>query len=120
MVGNSNDPQELPVIDDAFHDEVLRGLERDDVPTRVRSRLPGALGTAADTGSSRATKERLFTRQRRLLTSILSRRSYANNNTSRAIIVVATTVDAPNRGEFACGRHAIDGSHTSSRIPPFQ
>jgi hypothetical protein len=42
VVGNSNDPQELPVIDDAFHDEVLRGLERDDVPMRVRSRLQGA------------------------------------------------------------------------------
>jgi hypothetical protein len=42
MLGNSNDPQGLPVIDDAFHDEVLRGLERDDVPTRVRSRLQGA------------------------------------------------------------------------------
>jgi hypothetical protein len=42
MLGNSNDPQALPVIDDAFHDEVLRGLERDDVPMRVRLRLQGA------------------------------------------------------------------------------
>lgn len=42
MLGNSNDPQALPVIDDAFHEEVLRGLEHDDVPTRVRSRLQGA------------------------------------------------------------------------------
>ena len=39
---NSNDPQALPVIDNAFHDEVLRGLERDEVPMRVRSRLQGA------------------------------------------------------------------------------
>ena len=42
MLGNSNDPEALPVIDDAFHEEVLRGLEHDDVPTRVRSRLQGA------------------------------------------------------------------------------
>ena len=41
MPGNSNDPQALP-IDNVFHDEVLRGLERDDVPTRIRSRLQGA------------------------------------------------------------------------------
>jgi hypothetical protein len=34
--------QTLPVIDAAFHDEVLRGLERDDVPMRVRWRLQGA------------------------------------------------------------------------------
>jgi hypothetical protein len=42
MPGDSNDPQALPVIDDAFHDGMLRGLERDDVPMRVRSRLQGA------------------------------------------------------------------------------
>jgi hypothetical protein len=42
MLGNSNDPQALPVIGDAFHEEVLGGLEHDDVPTRVRSRLQGA------------------------------------------------------------------------------
>ena len=42
MADNSNDPQALPVIDNAFHDEVLRGLERDEVPMRVRSRLQGA------------------------------------------------------------------------------
>jgi hypothetical protein len=42
MLGNSNDPQALPVIDDAFHEEVLHGLEHDDVPTRVRSWLQGA------------------------------------------------------------------------------
>lgn len=35
-------PQTLPVIDAAFHDEVLRGLEHDDVPVRVRLRLQGA------------------------------------------------------------------------------
>jgi hypothetical protein len=60
MPGNWNDLQALPVIDDAFHGEVQRSLEHDDVAMRVRSRLPGA---------------------------------------------------RPNRGEFACGRHAIDGSH---------
>jgi hypothetical protein len=27
MLGNSDNPQVLPVIDNAFHDEVLRGLE---------------------------------------------------------------------------------------------
>jgi hypothetical protein len=32
MPADSNDPQALPVIDDTFHDEVLRGLERDNVP----------------------------------------------------------------------------------------
>jgi hypothetical protein len=42
MPGNSNDLQALPVIDDAFHGEVQRSLEHDDVPMRVRSRLPGA------------------------------------------------------------------------------
>ena len=42
MPGNTDDPQGLPVIDNAFHDEVLRGLERDEVPVRVRSRLQGA------------------------------------------------------------------------------
>jgi hypothetical protein len=42
MPGNSDDPQASPVIDDAFHGEVQRSLEHDDVPMRVRSRLPGA------------------------------------------------------------------------------
>lgn len=42
MPGNSNDLQALPVVDDAFHGEVQRSLEHDDVPMRVRSRLPGA------------------------------------------------------------------------------
>jgi hypothetical protein len=42
MPGTSNNPQALPVIDKAFDEEVLRGLERDDVPIRVRSRLQGA------------------------------------------------------------------------------
>ena len=42
MPGNSNDPQALPIFDNAFHDEVLRDLERDEVPMRVRSRLQGA------------------------------------------------------------------------------
>ena len=42
MPGNWNDLQALPVIDDAFHGEVQRSLEHDDVAMRVRSRLPGA------------------------------------------------------------------------------
>lgn len=42
MTGGPSVPQSLPVIDAAFHNEVLRGLERDDVPMRVRSRLQGA------------------------------------------------------------------------------
>lgn len=35
-------PQSFPVIGAGFHDEVLRGLQRDDVPARVISRLKGA------------------------------------------------------------------------------
>ena len=45
MPDNSNDPQALPVIENALHDEVLRGLERDEVPMRVRSRLQGGPAT---------------------------------------------------------------------------
>jgi hypothetical protein len=55
-----------------------------------------------------------------LLTSVLSRRSYANNDTSRAISWWPLLWVRPNRGGSACGRHAIDGSHTSSRILPLQ
>jgi hypothetical protein len=40
MPGNTNDPQGLPVIDDAFHDEVLRGLERDGVNVADHGSVP--------------------------------------------------------------------------------
>jgi hypothetical protein len=39
MPGNSNDPQALPIIDNAFHDECCAVSKRDEVPMRVRSRL---------------------------------------------------------------------------------
>jgi uncharacterized protein YbjQ (UPF0145 family) len=42
MTGSPSVPQTLPVIDAAFHNAVLRGLERDEAPMRVCARLRGA------------------------------------------------------------------------------
>jgi hypothetical protein len=138
MPGNSNDPQALPVIDDAFNGEVQRSLEHDDVPMRVRSRLRGArngtlpwsatltpaelpivrsqglrpIATVSATGWlhygwlwTRGHSDGWGTALRRL-----KREAYLAG--ANAIFDVKMRTMRPNRGGFACGRRAIDGSHT--------
>jgi hypothetical protein len=75
------------------HYEWLKdGMGPDNLQVRVEG-VGRALGTAADTGSSRATKERLFTRQRRTC----SRQFYPD-------VHMQTTIPrAPYRGGHYCG-----------------
>jgi hypothetical protein len=62
MTGGPSVPQTLPVIDNGFHDEVLRGLERDDVPRRVRARLQGARSGALPWSATLTPAEMLVVR----------------------------------------------------------